>query len=229
MHSRGPAVNENSGHMHGRHSHAEAPPWLLKLGILFTSITFGLGMLFWQLSEGSVVIFSDALHSFFHIAIYSIALWGNVSGRRHKQARAGKLIGTLILAIAVYIGASGTFSIISPGKILSSYMIIMACIALVSEATLAILKLRVQYKGVPVRKIFLIKALLRDDFIDIFASLGVLVSGVVIIFTGFYRADGIAAVPIALAALYMGIVTIMESRDELKISEPTNNHVDYKH
>jgi len=206
----------NSSHTHGHHSHAEAPPWLLKLGIAFTLTTFILGLVFWRLSEGSAAVLGDTFHSLFHAAIFSIALWGNAAGRRRKQARAGLYIGWIIIGTALYIGASGIASIISPGEILSLYMIVVASIALTSEVIQAVLMLSVEYKGTRARKTFLIKIAMRDNFIDMFSSIGVLISGLTILTTGFYRADGIAAVPIALAALYLGVKTIRESRSELK-------------
>lgn len=225
MHSHRSTVS-NDGHMHGRHSHAEAPRWVMILGICSYSITFVLGLLFWQLSSGSVAILSDALHSLFHVAVYSIAFWGNIHGDRHKQARSTTWIGFIIIATAMYIAASGAMSIKSPQQVLSTYMIAVASIALTVETGQALLKLRVTYQGIKIRKIALIRVLLRDDFIDIIASLGVLTSGIVILKTKFYQADGIAAIPIALFALYLGIITVFESRAELKDAEH-HNHDDY--
>ncbi len=214
MHSH--ASHGENDHMHGRHSHAKAPPWLLKLGIAFTLTTFILGLIFWRLSGGSAAVLGDALHSLFHAAIFSIALWGNAAGHRRKQARAGLYMGWVIIGTALYIGASGIIRIISPGEILSAYMIVVASIALTSEIIQAILMLSVTYKGTRARKTFLMKIALRDNFIDMFSSIGVLIGGLIILTTGFYRADGIAAIPIALAALYLGAKTIRESRSELK-------------
>jgi len=216
MHSHNHSAGNSDGYTHGRHSHAAAPPWLLKLGIAFTLTTFILGLIFWRLSQGSAAVLGDTLHSLFHAAIFSIALWGNAAGRQRKQARAGLYMGWIIIGTAIYIGASGIISIISPDKILSMYMIIVASIALTSEIIQAILMLSVNYKGTRARKTFLIKIALRDNFIDMLASIGVLIGGLIILTTGFYRADGIAAIPIALAALYLGVKTIRESRAELK-------------
>lgn len=102
-------------------------------------------------------------------------------------------------------------------------MIIVASVALVSEITQASLKLSVHYKGVPVRNLFLIKILLRDDFIDMLASIGVIIGGVIIMTTQFYRADGIAAIPIALIAIFLGVKTIHEAQKELKTPEHKNH------
>lgn len=216
MHNRSRGANGESGHMHGRHSHAKAPSWLLKLGIALTSSTFALGIMFWYFS-GSIAVLGDALHSIFHAAIFSVVLWGNAHGNPRKQARAGLIVGWIIIAIAIYIGVSGTIGIISPGKVISWQMIVVASVALVSETVQAKLMYSVQYKKIRVRKIYLIRFLLRDVIIDWLASLGVLIGGVVIMTTDFYRADGIAAIPIALVALALGIITIRESRNELGI------------
>lgn len=217
MHDHSRIANCENGHMHGRHSHAEAPAWLLKLGIALASGTFALGMMFWYFS-GSIAVFSDALHSLFHAAIFSVVLWGNAHGNPRKQAHAGLIVGWIIIAIAIYIGVSGTIDAIVPEKVISWQMIIAASVALVSETVQAKLMYSVQYKKIRVRKIYLVRFLLRDVLIDWLASLGVLIGGVVIMTTEFYRADGIMAIPIALVALALGIITIRESRGELKIN-----------
>lgn len=215
MHNHSRGANSESGHTHGRHSHAEAPPWLLKLGITLTFATFALGITFWHFS-GSFAVLADALHGLFHTALFSIALWGNTHGNLRKQARAGLVMGSIIIAVAMYIGISGTLSIIFPTEVVSWQMITIASVALISETIQARLMYAVTYRKTRVRKIYLVRILLRDVLIDGFASLGVLIGGIVIMTTEFYRADGIVAIPIALAALILGMVTIRESRGELR-------------
>ena len=209
------------------HSHAEIPPWLLKLGIALTLTTFGLGILFWQLSE-SVAVLGDALHSLFHSALYTIALWSNRHGDLRRKARDELIMGAIIIVIGIYIGVAGTMSIRSPAETVSWYMIIIACIALVSEIVQAKLMYSVTQQGEHIHKIHMIKILLRDVGVDILASLGVLAGGVVILTYQFYRADGIAAIPIALVALVLGIITILEARDELKPNEHDAQYNDHE-
>lgn len=226
MHNHSRNANGDNGHMHGRHSHAEAPPWLLKLGIALTFGTFALGMIFWHFS-GSIAVLADSLHSIFHTSIYSVALWGNVHGNLRKQARASLIIGLIIITISLYIGTSGTISILFPTEVVSWHMIVIASVAIISETVQAKLMYTVKYRNTHVRKIYLVKFLLYDVLIDFLASLGVLLGGIVIMTTEFYRADGIAAIPISLAALGLGITVIVKSRKETKGNlRKRNNHND---
>jgi Co/Zn/Cd efflux system component len=191
------------------------PPWLLKLGMVLTFSTGALGILLWQLS-GSVAVLGDALHSFFHCALWFIAFLLNTHHNLRTKARHEMLMGFVISGIGLYIAAAGVMNIITPAKTVSWQMIIVACIALTSEFLQAKLMYSVLYKGEHIRGIHAIKILLRDTWIDIFASLGVLTAGAVILTMQFERADGIAAIPIALAALFFGLVTIAESYEELQ-------------
>ncbi|MFY9457526.1 MAG: cation transporter [Candidatus Spechtbacterales bacterium] len=92
-----------------------------------------------------------------------------------------------------------------PGEVAGKYMIIMAPLDIVGDIFLAVLLIR--HKGDTTAK-----AVFVDTSIDILASMGVIAGGIVILFTGYYRADGIAAIPIALIALYLARQTIRDTK-----------------
>jgi cobalt-zinc-cadmium efflux system protein len=196
-------------------SHSHGPHWIFKLGILLNLSFLIADLIVWQIS-GSAAIFGDAMHNGLHGMVHISALWGhslekNFHGRKESYAskqrknQATQLIGYLIIAGALLICAFGALQIQNPGEVAGKYMLIMALLDIMGDIFLAILLIR--HKGdTTARAVFV------DTSIDILASMGVIAGGVVILFTGYYRADGIAAIPIALIALYLARQTIQDAK-----------------
>lgn len=201
---------------HDRHSHAEAPSWFFALGIFVELSFFVADIVVWQIS-GSVAILADSTHNLFHAVIYMLALWGNSPTQYRKQAHASFWIGITIILTALFIGALGVFRTYKPGEVMSGYMIVMASLDIVSDLTLVGLIFGVTYRAIRIYKIYLVKNVLKDIIIDNLASLGVIIGGILIMTKQFYRADGIATIPIALVAAFLGWQIIRQARRELKI------------
>lgn len=205
------------GHdMHGHHSHAEAPSWFFTLGIFVELSFFVADLIVWQIS-GSVAILADSMHNFFHAVIYMLAIWGNSPTQRRKQARASLWIGIVIILTALFIGALGGYKIYDPGEVISTYMIIMASADIASDLILIGLIFAVTHHAMRIYKIYLVRNVLKDIIIDNLASGGVIIGGIFIVTRQFYRADGIATIPIALVAVFLGCQIIRGARRELKI------------
>ena len=195
--------------------HSHGPHWIFKLGILLNLSFLISDLIVWQMS-GSVAIFGDALHNGLHGMVHITALWGhslekNSHGRKESYAsklrknQSTQLIGCLIIAGALLICAFGVLQVYDPGEVAGKYMIIMAPLDIVGDIFIAVLLIR--HKGDTTAK-----AVFVDTSIDILASMGVIAGGIVILFTGYYRADGIAAIPIALIALYLARQTIRDAK-----------------
>lgn len=199
------------------HSHDHGPHWIFKLGIFLNFSFFIADMVVWQIS-GSAAIFGDSLHNGLHGLTHSTALWGHSleknshghtesyeSKRRKNQAT--QLIGFVIIIGAILIFIFGAMQIANAGKVASKYMIIMPSLDIISDIFL--LALLVRHRGDST-----VRAVFVDILIDTLASVGVIIGGVVIFFTEFYRADGIAAIPISLIALWLAKNTIADARRE---------------
>lgn len=202
-------------HSHHTHSHANAPTWLLALGLLFNASIFVAGMFAWQKS-GSVAILADSLHDSLHCVIYTVAIWGNVGYNQRRQAYAGLGIGITMILTALSIGTFGVIKAFQPNEIISAYMILIASLNLASELLVGGLMLKVEYKGVQVRRIFLIQKILRDVAADALGSSGVLIAGILVLTAQYYRTDAFAAIAIAVIALIFGILTIRDAKEELR-------------
>jgi Co/Zn/Cd efflux system component len=200
--------------MHGSHSHAKAPSWLFWLGIFINFSFFIADVIVWQIS-GSVAILADSTHNLFHAIIYALALWGNTSFNQHRQARASFWIGAIILGTALFLCALGGYRIANPVKVSSIYMIFMASLDIVFDILLISLIFTVTHHSIRVYKMYLVRNVLKDIIIDNLASVGVIIGGVSILATQFYRADGIATIPIAGIAAILGWQIIREARREL--------------
>ncbi len=194
---------------------SHGPHWIFKLGILLNFSFFIADLIIWQIS-GSAAIFGDALHNGLHGMVHTAALWGhsleeNSRGRKESYAsklrknQATQLIGYLIIAGALLISAFGILQIYNPREVASEYMIIMAPLDIVGDLILLVLLIR--HKGDTT-----VKAVFVDTSIDILASMGVVAGGIIILFTEYYRADGIAAIPIALIALSLARQTIRDAK-----------------
>jgi len=207
--------DDSHGHSGRGHSHDHAPHWIFKLGIFLNLSFFIADMIVWQIS-GSAAIFGDSLHNGLHALAHIFALHGhgletNSLGvtespksklRKHKAAQR---IGYLIIAGALLIVVFGGLQIYRAEEVVSKWMIIMASLDIVSNAVL--LGFLWRYREDPT-----VRAVFTDIKIDTLASVGVIASGIVILLTGYYRTDGIAAIPIAFIALYLARKTILEAR-----------------
>ena len=196
-------------------NHSHGPHWVFKLGILLNLSFLITDLIVWQMS-GSAAIFGDALHNGLHGMAHITALWGhsleeNSHARKESYAsklrknQATQLIGYLIIAGALLISAFGILQIYDPEEVAGKYMIIMAPLDIVGD--LILLFLLIRHKGDTTAK-----AVFVDTSIDILASMGVIAGGLIILFTGYYRADGIATIPLALIALYLARQTILEAK-----------------
>ena len=192
------------------------PHWIFKLGI-FLNVLFFFGDLFVVLYfSRSAAILGDSLHNGLHALAHTFALHGHgleenspdkeesYESKLHKY-KAAQRIGYVIIIGALFIAVFGCMQIYNPKEVESSWMILVASLDIVSNAVL--LKLLLPYRKDPTAK-----PVFTDIMIDTLASIGVSTSGIVILFTSYYRADGIAAIPIALIALYLGRKTILEAR-----------------
>lgn len=202
-----------AGHSHKNANSGDAPSWIFKLGVFINLSFFIAGLIMWQLS-GSVAVLSDSFHNAFHAFIHIIALWGDslatkpptdtkTYGQRRRQVLASFLIGLMIVTTAIFIVVLGILRTINPKIVLSEYMIILALLDILSDILLAGLLMGLHYKHIKISKIHYVKAVLYDIRIDAMASVGVLISAILILTIGFYRADGIAAIPIALIAAWL--------------------------
>lgn len=200
---------------HHSHSHSNAPTWLLALGLVFNLSIFLAGWYAWQKSE-SVGILADSLHDSLHCIIYAVAIWGNVGYNQRRQAHAKIGIGITMIATALFIGTFGMTKVFQPNETISTYMIVIASFNLASELLVGGLMLKMKYKGVQVRKIYLIRAILLDITVDILGSSGVLLAGILVLTIQYYRADAFAAIAIAVVALIFGILSILDAKEELK-------------
>jgi len=210
-HDHGPKIEK---HSHHSHSHADAPFWLLMLGLVFNFSIFVAGMYMWQKSS-SVAILADSLHDFLHCIIYAVAIWGNAAYNQRRQAYASLWIGIIIISTALFIGTLGIVKSIHPDEAISTYMLIIASINLASELLIAGLMLSVKHNEIRIRNIFLIRRILRDVVVDGLGSFGVLIAGILVLTVQYYRADGLAAITIACIALIFGIATVVDARNEL--------------
>jgi cobalt-zinc-cadmium efflux system protein len=210
--------NVKHANSHG-HSHDHGPHWVFVLGMVLNFSFFVADIIVWQIS-GSTAIFGDSIHNGFHGLAHASALWGHslegdttnhtesLASLRRKN-HAVLMIGILIILGALLIAIFGITQIINPQEIVGKYMILMASLDIVSNMVL--LALLLSHRGDKT-----VRAVVLDISIDTLASIGVIIAGVVILFTQFYPADGIAAIPISLIALILAIKTIRRARGELK-------------
>ena len=208
---------------------------IFKLGIILNFSFFIADMIVWWLftDTGSAAIFGDSLHNGLHGLAHAIALWGHAgecepSFRHGNESIASKLrknyaaqgIGWTIIAGAILIAGFGAHQIINPEKFSSAWMIIMSSLDIISDAVLLILLWSYRYDPAA-------RAMITDIKIDALASVAVIVGALIILFTGFYRADGIVALPIAFIALWLAKETISEAKHSAKNLVRDNS--DHKH
>lgn len=196
------------------------PHWIFKLGVILNVAFFVGDLVVFVFLSRSAAIFGDSLHNGLHALAHIFALHGHglesdSAGKdeshesRLSKYTAAQRIGYLIVGGAILIAILGGQQIYHPREIESGWMIFVASLDIISNIVL--LRLFWPYREDPT-----VKAIFADIMIDTLASVGVIIGGIVILSTGYYRADGLAAIPIAIIALRTARKTIREAREGIR-------------
>ncbi len=163
--------------------------WLLAINGLMFVVEFAVGWL-----AQSTGLIADSLDMFADAAVYGLALYA-VGRSAHLKVRAAHLSGWLQLALALFALAEVVSRFIFGSEPVSSLMIGMGLVALVANVASLLIISKSRDSGAHMKASWIFSAN------DVIANLGVIVAGVLVMWTGSRWPDLIIGTLIALVVL----------------------------
>ena len=218
-----------SEHIHHHHHHNEVTQKSVKLLILSFAINMLLSVaeIIGGIISGSVSLIGDALHNTsdaFSILIAVIAFKiGNkkASAKYTYGFKRAEIIGGFVNLILLFISgcyllAEGIERLINPQQIDGIMIIWISVLALIIDALTAKISHHDAHHNSNMKMVFI------HNLADAFGSIGVIISGLCIMWFDLYRVDGIVALLIAFYMIFQSVVSFPQIVNILMNAAPDN-------
>lgn len=218
-----------SEHIHHHHHHNEVTQKSVKLLILSFAINMLLSVaeIIGGIISGSVSLIGDALHNTsdaFSILIAVIAFKiGNkkASAKYTYGFKRAEIIGGFVNLILLFISGcyllvEGIERLINPQQIDGLLIIWISVLALIIDALTAKISHHDAHHNSNMKMVFI------HNLADAFGSIGVIISGLCIIWFDLYRVDGIMALIIAFYMIFQSVVSFPQIVNILMNAVPDN-------
>lgn len=218
-----------SEHIHHHHHHNEVTQKSVKLLILSFAINMLLSVaeIIGGIISGSVSLIGDALHNTsdaFSILIAVIAFKiGNkkASAKYTYGFKRAEIIGGFVNLILLFISgcyllAEGIERLINPQQIDGLLIIWISVLALIIDALTAKISHHDAHHNSNMKMVFI------HNLADAFGSIGVIISGLCIMWFDLYRVDGIVALFIAFYMIFQSVVSFPQIVNILMNAAPDN-------
>ncbi|WP_031467687.1 cation diffusion facilitator family transporter [Sciscionella sediminilitoris] len=203
-----------AGHGHGHASGESDKRWLA--GALAVIGVFMLGEVVAGLLAGSLALLSDAAHMLTDAASIALALWAirlaarPASGRmtygwKRAEILSAQANGITLLVLAAWLTYEAITRLIDPPEVTGSLVLIVALLGVVVNliATWMISKAN--------RSSLNVEGAFQHILNDLFAFLATAVAGLVMLLTGFARADAIASLVVVALMVKAGVGLVRDS------------------
>ena len=218
-----------SEHIHHHHHHNEVTQKSVKLLILSFVINMLLSVaeIIGGIISGSVSLIGDALHNTsdaFSILIAVIAFKiGNkkASAKYTYGFKRAEIIGGFVNLILLFISGcsllvEGIERLINPQQIDGLLIIWISVLALIIDALTAKISHHDAHHNSNMKMVFI------HNLADAFGSIGVIISGLCIMWFDLYRVDGIVALLIAFYMIFQSVVSFPQIVNILMNAAPDN-------
>lgn len=218
-----------SEHIHHHHHHNEVTQKSVKLLILSFAINMLLSVaeVIGGIISGSVSLIGDALHNTsdaFSILIAVIAFKiGNkkASAKYTYGFKRAEIIGGFVNLILLFISGcylliEGIERLINPQQIDGIMIIWISVLALIIDALTAKISHHDAHHNSNMKMVFI------HNLADAFGSIGVIISGLCIMWFDLYRVDGIVALLIAFYMIFQSVVSFPQIVNILMNAAPDN-------
>ena len=218
-----------SEHIHHHHHHNEVTQKSVKLLILSFVINMLLSVaeIIGGIISGSVSLIGDALHNTsdaFSILIAVIAFKiGNkkASAKYTYGFKRAEIIGGFVNLILLFISGcylliEGIERLINPQQIDGMLIIWISVLALIIDALTAKISHHDAHHNSNMKMVFI------HNLADAFGSIGVIISGLCIMWFDLYRVDGIVALLIAFYMIFQSVVSFPQIVNILMNAAPDN-------
>jgi cobalt-zinc-cadmium efflux system protein len=237
-HSAGSHVHDNDDHVHNGHAHDHSNRHRLeplnggKQGLL-VALTITVLMMLAEIVGGllsnSLALLSDAGHmftdnvalllSFFAMTFAAMpATHRKTFGFYRLEILAAFVNGVVLVLVSLYILYEAYLRIIRPEPVGGKLMLVVALIGLVANLIGAFVLNKHSSTSLNIRGAYL------HILGDALSSVGVVIGGVIILYTGWYLIDPILSILISLVIIYGAWALVKESVDILLESVPS--HID---
>ncbi len=210
-----------------RHFDAFERPLKLSLGIV---IIFLVAEVIGGILSNSLALIGDAAHMLVDGLALGLSLFASMTARRPPTAR--KTYGFYRIEIVVALANGGLLSLIAfyilweayrrfirPSEVRAPLMLVVAVLGLLANVAMIFL-LRQNHEGLNLRAAF------WHVVSDALSSVGVILGAVIILLTGWARADAIVAIPIGVVILWGALRLVYESVDILLEAVPRHINLD---
>jgi cobalt-zinc-cadmium efflux system protein len=218
-----------SEHIHHHHHHNEVTQKSVRLLILSFAINMLLSVaeIIGGIISGSVSLIGDALHNTsdaFSILIAVIAFKiGNkkASAKYTYGFKRAEIIGGFVNLILLFISGcyllvEGIERLINPQQIDGLLIIWISVLALIIDALTAKISHHDAHHNSNMKMVFI------HNLADAFGSIGVIISGLCIMWFDLYRVDGIVALLIAFYMIFQSVVSFPQIVNILMNAAPDN-------
>ena len=221
---RSPPTHDN-GHVSVDHDHAQdAGRTRLIIALAITAVVM-VAELVGAAITGSLALLTDAAHMLTDTSGLIIALIASILIARPPSARrtwgfqraeviAASAQSVLLLAAGVFIAIEAVKRLFEPPEIQDDLLVVFGVIGLLGNVACLIVLLGARRKSMNLRAAFL------DVASDTLGSVAVIVAALVIVFTGFYQADAIAALIIGALIVPRAVVLLRETLSVLLETTP---------
>ena len=174
---------------------------------------------------GSLALLADAVHMLSDnvaLALALVAAWlaakpatsERTFGYKRAEVLAALANGVLLVALAIWIFVEGVMRLRDPGDVLGGWMLGIALVGIVVNVAAGLVLSRARTDSLNV------EAALRHVFADLLGSLGVAAAAVVILATGWVRADPLVSILIGVLVLVSAWSILRDSTSILLESTP---------
>ncbi|ROS31724.1 cation diffusion facilitator family transporter [Cellulomonas sp. PhB150] len=220
--------SHSHGHSHG-HTHGTTAAHAHRgrlAAVLGLTLTVMVVEVIGGIASGSFALVADAGHMLTDAAGVALALGATALAARPATAErtfgwqraemlAALVNGLLILVVGVLVLAGGVRRIVDPQEVEGGLMLVVACVGLVANGIGLVLLVPGQRDSLNVRGAYL------EVLGDLLGSAAVVVAALVVLATGFERADGVASVLIGLMILPRAVGLLRQVATVLLEATPT--------
>ncbi|BBY35314.1 cation transporter [Mycolicibacter minnesotensis] len=214
MANRGEVAAGASGHAHAHTSPDSDRRWLT--GALAVIVVFMLGEITVGVLAGSLALLSDAAHMLTDSASIVLALWairlaarpaaGRMTyGWKRVEILSAQANGVTLLVLAAWLAYEAIRRLVHPPEVTGALVLITALCGIVVNLAATWMISRANRSSLNVEGAF------QHILNDLFAFIATAVAGVVIVTTGFARADAIATLVVVVLMIKAGVGLVRAS------------------
>ncbi|HJP77687.1 MAG TPA: cation diffusion facilitator family transporter [Pseudonocardiaceae bacterium] len=208
-------MSDDHGHQHGHGVSAQADQrWLA--GALVVIVAFMAGEVVVGIAAGSLALLSDAAHMLTDAASIALALWairlaarpaaGRMTyGWKRAEILSAQANGITLLVLSVWLAYEAIRRLIAPPPVTGGLVLAVALIGIVVNLAATWMISKANRTSLNVEGAF------QHILTDLFAFIATAIAGLVMVLSGFARADALASLVVVVLMAKAGVGLVRES------------------